>query len=74
MLLTYFGIYALAFLKYLTKLYNRMIIAVEIQCRINAGYITDKVFVCNIFRCTWVKNFDPLTLPKKNYEKQRQAG
>ena len=51
-----------------------MIIAVEIHSRINAGYITDKVFVCNIFHCTWVKKFDPPTLPKKKYKKQTQVG
>ena len=51
-----------------------MIIAVEIHSRINAGYITDKVFVCNIFRCTWVKKFDPPTLLKKKNKKQRQDG
>ena len=71
MLFSYFGIYALAFLKYLTKLFiHRIIIAVEVHSRINPGNITDNVFFVTFFRCTWVKKFDPPTLPKK----QRQVG
>ena len=70
-LFVYFGIYAVEFLKYLTKLYiHRTIIVVEVQSCTNRGNITEKSFSLQpIFVALGLKIFNlPHSLKKVKTE------
>ena len=65
-LFAYFGIFALTFLKYLTRLYASQNHCCRSSQCINTGKISGKYFFEIFF---WVKHFDPPTLPTN--QKQR---